>query len=184
MEKKVDDQKLVKGLLGGSEKWLRVFYRHYVPRLRRFVAGRVKYAEDAEEIVQDSVLSALDSLVLFSGRSKFFTWLCSIAKHEIADYYRKKKLKTVVFSKLPFIESFVGKAISPSAEMMRREYEARVGRALEMILPHYREILELKYMDDLSVKEIAGKIGKSIKATESALFRAREAFAVAYEEVS
>lgn len=181
-----DDERdwvLVSGLMRGSDPALRKFYRKYFSKLHAFVRSRLRSSEDAEEITQDSVLSALDSLALFSGRSTLFSWLCGIARHEIADYYRRRRIKTIVFSRLPFIEGFVSRALEPDAKLMRKEYERRVKRALEAILPHYREILELKYMDGLSVKEIATKMGMSFKACESVLTRARRAFVVAYEDV-
>lgn len=177
------ERELVSDLLQGSEEALREFYKTYSPRLSAFIRIKVSSSEDAEEILQDTLLSALDSLALFSERASFFSWLCSIARHEIADYYRKQKIKSIVFSRLPFIEGFVSRALEPDAAMMRREYERRVKQTLELILPHYREILELKYMDGLSVREIAGKLGMSFKACESALTRARRAFEVAYEEI-
>ncbi len=181
---KQDERELVRRLLHGEARVLEAFYHFYSPRLSAFVCKRVNIRGDAEEILHDSLLSALDSLALFSGRSSLFSWLCGIARHEIADYYRKRTIKSVVFSHLPFIEGFVSRALEPDARLMRKEYEQRVRRALIVLLPHYREILELKYMDGLSVVEIARKLGMSFKACESALGRARRAFAVAYEKSS
>jgi RNA polymerase sigma-70 factor (ECF subfamily) len=178
-----EERELVLGLLHGSQKALRRFYKEYNPRLKGFIQKRVGLKEDVEEILHDTLLSALDSLALFSAKSSLFSWLCGIARHEIADFYRKQKIKTIVFSRLWFIEGFVSKALEPDAKLMRKEYEGQVKQALEMLLPHYREILELKYMDGLSVKQIAQKLGMSFKACESALGRARRAFEVAYEEV-
>ena len=179
---KQDERKLVRALLHGEVRALETFYRHYALRLGSFIRQRVVSAQDAEEILQDSLLSALDSFVLFSGKSSLFTWLCGIARHEISDYYRKRTIKSVVFSRLPFVEGFVSRALEPDAKLMRKEYEKRVRRALELILPHYREMLELKYMDGLTVAEIARRLGMSFKACESALVRARRAFSLAYEE--
>jgi len=181
---KQDERELVRALLFGEARALETFYRRYALRLSCFISQRVGSLDDAEEILHDSLLSALDSLAIFSGRSSLFTWLCGIARHEIADYYRKKVIKSVVFSRLPFIEGFVSRALEPDAKLLRKEYEQRVMRALKVLLPHYREILELKYMDGLSVREIAQKMGMSFKACESALTRARKAFEVAYERSS
>lgn len=177
-----DDHHLVQQLLAGSKQAVRKYYQTYSKQLRSFIATQVHNREDAEEILQDTLLSALDSLALFSGRSKFFTWLCSIARHEIADYYRRKRIKTVVFSKLPFVERFVSRALQPDAAFLRREYELRVKQALGTLLPHYRKVLELKYMDGLSVKEISKQMGMSFKACESVLTRARRAFELAYAQ--
>lgn len=181
---KQDERELVTALLHGEARALGRFYRRYASRLSAFIALRVSSPDDAEEILHDSLLSALDSLVLFSGRSSLFTWLCGIARHEISDYYRKRTIRSVVFSRLPFVEGFVSRALEPDAKLMRKEYERRVRRALELILPHYREILELKYMDGLTVVEIARRLGMSFKACESALLRARRAFELAYEDGS
>ena len=175
------ERELVRQLLRGSQQSLRTFYSLYSPRLFSFVCSRVQSGEDAEEILHDTLLSSLDSLAIFTGRSSLFTWLCGIARHEMADYYRRQKIRSVVFSRLPFIEGFVSRALEPSAAMMRAEYERGVKVALGRLIPHYREILVLKYMDGMSVKEIAKRLGMSVKACESALTRARRAFVVAYE---
>ena len=70
----------------------------------------------------------------------------------------------------------------PDAKLMRAEYERHIKNTLGRLLPHYREALELKYMDGFSVVEIASKLGMSFKACESLLTRARRAFAVEYEQ--
>lgn len=185
MKKEIfNDQDLVSGLLAGKKKYLVRFYRIYAPQVRRFIFCKVSNREDGEEILQDTLISAIDSLALFSGRSSLFSWLCGIARHEIGDYYRKKRIKTVVFSKLPLVERFVCKALEPDAKVMRAEYEKRVKEALASLLPHYREVLELKYMDNLSVKDISQKLGMSFKACESVLNRARRAFELAYEQAA
>jgi RNA polymerase sigma-70 factor (ECF subfamily) len=178
-----DEARLVAGLLRGSEKALREFYATFYPKLCNFVARRIKLTDDTQEIVQDILLSSLDSLALFSGRSRFSTWIYSIARHEIADYYRKRKLKTVVFSRIPVLETFVTKALAPDALFLRREYERKVKRALGKILPHYRMALEFKYMDGMTVREISQMMGMSLKAAESVLTRARRAFALVYEKL-
>ena len=181
-DKEADEQVLVRELLDGCEGALLVFYREYSSKLRRFIVSRVRLDEDAEEILQDTLLSALESMALYTRRSSLFSWLCGIARHEIADYYRKKRIKTIVFSRLPGFSRFVSRALEPDAKLLRREYEEQVKRALGKLLPHYRQVLELKYMDGLSVREIAVKLGLSFKACESTLSRARKAFEVYYEE--
>lgn len=176
------EDRLIEELLSGSEEALRIFYREYGSKLRSYINLKIGSHEDAEEVLQDALLSALDSLVLFSRRSSLLTWLYSITRHEIADYYRRRSIKTIVFSKIPVIERFISRSLEPDAKLMRSEYEKKVKTALSKLLPHHKEVLELKYMDDLSVKEIAVKMGISFKACESLLTRARQAFALAYEE--
>lgn len=179
---KSDEEKLIKGLIKGQEQALRSLYKNYTPRLRRFIQVKVGLEEDVEEILHDSLLSALDSLVLFSRRSSLLTWLCSIARHEIADFYRRKRIKTIVFSRTPRVQGFVSRALEPDAKLMRTEYERKIGVVLDRLLPQQREVLELKYMDGFSVAEIAERMGMSFKACESLLTRSRRAFVIVYEE--
>ena len=175
------DQELVKRLLAGEETALKEFIRVFEPRLMRLV--RFKAAEeDAREIVQDTLMAAVDALPLFRGRASLFSWLGGIARHEIADFYRKRKLKTIVFSKFEGLEAAVSDVWGPEARLDEKELRLRLKQAMRKIGPKYRQLLQLKYVEELSVTEVAGKLKMSFKAAESGLFRARKAFGLAFAE--
>jgi len=152
----------------------------YSPELARFIRRAVESEEDAADILQETLLSAAESLPTYSGKSSFSTWLCAIAKHEIADFYRKKKIKTLLFSRLPFLEALADQALGPEQVMLRGEFEKEVKKTLAQLSEGYREILRLKYYQGLTVAQIAQKLHESVKTIESRLFRARAAFAKAY----
>lgn len=171
-----EDKKLAKRILGGERRAFRQFYRLWKPKLSAYVVSRVKSCEDAEEIVQDSFLSFLDSLPLFSFRSSLGTFLVAIARHEVADYYRRLYAKRAIRC-VPFVDQVYTSPMY-SARETREEFE----RALARIEPRERRLLLWKYEEKLSVKEMARKLGVSVKAVESRLFRARKAFGVAYEK--
>lgn len=159
-----------------SEKWIEKFS----PRLLNFINQFVEGKEDAQDILQETLISALGSLPTFSKRSSFYTWLCSIAKHEIADFYRKKRIKAFLFSRLPWLEGLAGEALGPEQLLLRKEFEQQVRRTLAGLGEGYREILRLKYYRGLTVEEIARELNESFKTVESRLFRARKAFAKAF----
>lgn len=145
-------------------------------RLKNYVFKKVSDKEEAEEIFQDVLVSAVDSLPLFKGKSSFFTWLCGIANHEIVDFYRKKKIKTILFSHFPFLETLASEALTPDEKIEKQELKKEVEKVLSVLSEGYREILRLKYIEELSMKEIAKKTKKTVKAVESKLTRARQAF--------
>ena len=66
------------------------------------MSSKVFDKNDAEEIVQETLVAASLSYPLFKGNSTFLTWLCGIANHEIADFYRRRKLKTLYFLNFRF----------------------------------------------------------------------------------
>lgn len=160
-----------------DEKKFKKIYQKYQSRLLNFILQKVESRADAEEILQEAMVSAIDSLPLFRGDSSLYTFLCSIAKHEIVDFYRKKKIKTFLFSHFPKLENLASQALSPERTLEEREIKMEVVRVLRSLSEGYSKILRLKYIDGLSYKEIAQKLKKSVKAVESKLARAREAFA-------
>ena len=153
----------------------------YRKRLSGFVGRKVGDKKDVEEIVQDTLLAAYDSLPLFKGNSSLFTWVCAIARHEIADFYRKQKIKKIVFSRLPFLENLVNKALGPELAYQELEKKRQILKTLKNLREGYGKILRLKYIDGLSMKEIAERLDITVKAVESRLTRARLAFQKVYE---
>jgi RNA polymerase sigma-70 factor (ECF subfamily) len=137
-----------------EEKEFKKLYQRYRTRLLYFILRKVEKLEDAEEILQDTFISALDSLPLFS---------------------RKKKLKTIVFSRFPQLEKIVSQALSPEAALEAKELEEEVVQCLKGLSEGYARILRLKYIDGLSYRQIAKKLKKPVKAIESKLSRARKA---------
>lgn len=169
------ERELVEKILKGDRKVEALFYKTFKPRLLKFIKRKVPRGV-AEEILHDTFLSALDSLPLFKFSSSLYSWLYSIARHEIIDYYRRKKIKTILFSRLPFLESLASQALGPEAVLAKKELKKEIKRTFKNLSEGYRRVLRLKYIEGLSVKEIARILGKTVKATESRLFRARIAF--------
>jgi RNA polymerase sigma-70 factor (ECF subfamily) len=157
-------------------KWIEKYSR----RLWNFIKQRVENEDDAWDIFQETLISASESLPTFSGKSPFFTWLGGIAKHEISDFYRKKKIKTILFSHLPWLENLASQALGPEQILLRKEFEQRVRQTLENLSEEYSQILRLKYYEGLTIVEIAQKLNETVSAIESRLFRARKAFAKAF----
>ncbi|KPJ70543.1 hypothetical protein AMJ51_01580 [Microgenomates bacterium DG_75] len=177
------EAEIVKGVLRGDKVWLRKFHQRYRKKLLRFVLRKVDHYQDAEEIVQDTLVSAIYSLPSFLGKSSLWSWLCSIAKHEIADFYRKKKIKEILFSRLPGVEAIVSEALSPELALEEKEMKQKIIRCFLELTEGYREILRLKYIEGLSVREIARQGQETMKAVEMRLRRARLAFRkIWYEE--
>lgn len=153
-----------------------LFSSETIRRLEGFIALRVREREEAKEILQETLSAAYQSLPNFVGRSSFFSWLCGIAKHEISDFYRKKKIKTILFSHWPFLENLVDRALGPEEVVIEKELKGKVRKVLRKMTEGYQIILRLKYIEGRSVAEIARRLGLSFKAVESRLTRARLAF--------
>lgn len=170
------DRELIKGILAEDKRALRQFNRKYRQKLLHYVLQKIGDSRDAEEIVQDTLMSAIYSLPSFLGKSSFSTWLCSIANHEIADFYRKKRIKEIFFSRIPGLEKIVSEALSPELALEEKEMKKKIIRCFFNLTEGYQEVLRLKYIEGLSMRQIAFRWQKSVKAVEMRLRRARIAF--------
>ncbi|MFZ5366552.1 MAG: RNA polymerase sigma factor [Patescibacteria group bacterium] len=173
-------KKLIKQVLGGDEEATCLLCNFLTARLKKLIFRKIDNPCDAEEVLQDTLISILDSLPLFRGKSSFLTWSLSIARHEIVDYYRKKKIKAILFSHLPFLEDLASIALGPQELLLKKELTQEIKKVLEKVSEGYRKILRLKYIEGCSVAEIAREMDLSPKAIESRLTRAREAFKLAW----
>lgn len=181
-EESKKEQRLVKDVLSGKPGAAKKFYRQFNKAVKYFVRARTKCWEDTEEIVQDVFISAIESLGLYSGRSKVVTWLYGIARHEISDYYRKKRVKTLVMSHVPMLYDILGDD-NWEEKYDRVAMREQVKEVMNNIFPRYAEVLKMKYLEGWSVKDMAKELNESFKSTETALFRARKAFAVEWNNL-
>jgi len=158
-----------------------VFYKKYFKIVFGYVKKRINDEKDAEEVSNTILLSAWNSLPNFSGKSSEKNWIMAIARHKIVDFYRKKKLKTVLFSSLPKLEDVADKTIGPEGDSLKTELKNEIKEILNELSEGYGQILRLKYVDELKNGQIAKLLKKSYKAVESKLARARAKFRQIYE---
>jgi len=170
------DTNLVEKILARDKRALLTFYRSYTPKLLRLIRIKVSSEHDCEEILQDTLFAFLEAIRDFHGESRLETYLYSICNHKIIDFYRRKKIRHIVFSQMPRLEELISPVLNPEEELDVTLYKENISRVLAGILPRYRQILMLKYVDGLSVSDIARKFAVTLKSAESQLFRARKAF--------
>jgi len=171
-----------------SAQTLEELYDCYRDRLLRFVLSRVgKDQHIAEDIVQETFTAAFISLAGFQCRSSQYTWLCSIAQHKIADHYRRQPpTHDNEFFSLDYLaaEEEHEDSTSSSIEQWLEKQETRdmVQQALHRLPPTYSEVLRLKYFDGLSVVDISMGIGRTPKAVEGLLARARHSLSLSLSD--
>jgi RNA polymerase sigma-70 factor (ECF subfamily) len=172
----MEDSKLIEKLKSGDSEAVVELYTAYADRIYSLVFNQVDRNRDAaQDIVQETFLAASKSASKFHGRSKVYTWLYSIAHRKVADFYRRKKREDRYQTK-----SSDGH-IDPSSggeplvtEIMEAEEKNRSIQGTLSSLPlHYKEVLILKYVEEMPVAEISQVMGRSPKSVEGLLTRAR-----------
>ena len=152
------------------------FYNKYYKSVRGFVAKKIDDEWVVEEITNDILMAAYNSMDEFNGKCSEFSFVCSIAKHKIIDYYRKKKLKTILFSANPMFEEIADQALTPERDVLKNELKEEIKKTFGEIKAGYKNLLRLKYIDGLKIVKIAEILEISTKAVESRLHRAKKEF--------
>ena len=180
------ERELVRRMLGGDEGAFDEFFADYFPRLFRFAVLRLRDQDAAEDLVQNSLISAVRSLHSWRGEATLFTWICTICRREIAAWHKRTSRRVIVSiadddpSLRAALDSIGAAADAPDAGLARADTGRIVQLALDHLPPRYSRALEWKYLEELSVEEIAGRLQCTPKAAESLLTRARDAFRDAF----
>lgn len=183
-----EDLKLVRRLMSRDNAAFRDFFDDYFPRLFRFTLRRVNGDQEAaRDIVQAALSRGVRRLETYRGEASLFTWLCQITRRELSEHVSRAVREQTYVQRLveleddpqnrATLESIPADAeAEPEAIAHREDLAALVHAALDYLPSRYAKVLELKYLEDLSVEAIAARLGVSVIAVQSLLARARQAF--------
>jgi RNA polymerase sigma-70 factor (ECF subfamily) len=185
----LDDKRLVKQLLAGDQSAFDGFFDENFARLYRFAIARMSHDPDAaRDIVQVTLTKAIRKMSTYRAESALFTWLCAICRNEISDWLAqqgRRQQHIVLTEDFPEVQAAVDSFQAPAAESPERQYRRAetmrlIQVALDRLPAKYGDVLEWKYVEGWSVKEIADKLDIGTEATQSLLARAKRAFADVY----
>jgi RNA polymerase sigma-70 factor (ECF subfamily) len=179
------DKDLAARVLAGDQRAFDDLFNQYFDRLYRFALGRLRHDPTAaEDVVQQTLCKAIEKLGSYRGEAALFTWLCQICRNLITDSYRVRERevqRSVVFEDSEEIRTALELLGAPDLEdpelaAQRSEVGKLVQLVLDYLPDHYGDVLEWKYVQGMSVSEIATRLELGNKAAESLLTRARDAF--------
>lgn len=189
----IDDKRLAKQLLKGDERAFSRFFDDNFARLYRFALVRLSDdPESAREIAQGTLARAVQKMHTYRAESAMFTWLCAICRREISDWFRREgryQEHIVLVEDLPEVQAAVDSYQAPGEDSPERHFQRvealrLIQVALDRLPVKYGNVLEWKYVEGHSVKEIAARLDIGTEATQSLLARAKRAFADVYTSLT
>lgn len=159
---------------GDRRAFLELVERNY-QRCFRLALGIMRNQHDAEDQVQSAFLRALQHLDQFRNRAKFSSWLCQIVINEcrmrFREMQRTRSLDKADDDTYPERMQIRDAAPNPEQSLVERDLWDAVKREIQRLPWVYRQTLELRYLDDLPLTEMADRLGLTVGAVKSRQFR-------------
>ncbi len=162
----MDEERLITKLKGQLPGAMQELVDSYGDRLLRSAFLLCGNETDAQDIVQDTFIQAIRSAHRFQGRSTIYTWLHGILLNLTRHYHRDRK-------RIVYDDELVGREVSPPdespAQLDAGTASSALLEALRQLSAAHREIIVLRYYENLKIHEIAGHLGISKGTVKSRL---------------
>ncbi len=159
-------------------------YQHRLMRYLTFLTGR---RETAEDLFQETWIRVLLRGAQFNGNARFDTWLFTIARNLVIDLSRKKTMASLDEMQDPGEDErpfeIAAEDPSPYEQFRTRENAAEVAAVLLQLHPTYREVLVLRFHEELPLEEIASVTRSPLSTVKSRLYRGLAALKPEIEKV-
>ncbi len=165
----------------GDHEAFNTLMAQHEARMRRTAMRITAHVEDAEDAVQQAFTSAWMNLKRFRGDSAFSTWLTRITMNEALSLLRKRNRRTFVAIDEQVRDDEEAKSVAlpaegnPEERFLERELKALVRESMKLVRPAYREAMRLRVLEDLTLEEIAERMGIPVNTVKVHLFRGRRA---------
>lgn len=168
---------LVERARGGDREALDAVLANVAPSIHRFALRMCKNGHDADDVLQDTLMSVAKHLSDFEGRSALTSWVFTLTRNACARRRRGLKNRPPVSDERVAYEA--DPAPTPEARAAGQELVAALSSALDGLPDDYREVILLRDVEGLTAAETAAALEVSVDAVKSRLHRAREALRAA-----
>ena len=154
---------------------LLAIYDRALPQVYGYLLVRVRHPVTAEDLTAETFLAAAESIQKGTLAEPTIAWLVTVARNKLVDHWRRlarEDRKLALVDQVEVVDDDVDLRIE----------RARAQAVLAQLGPHHRSALTLRYLDGLSVPEVAEVLDRTVHATEALLVRARNAFRARYLE--
>jgi RNA polymerase sigma-70 factor (ECF subfamily) len=172
-----DESRMIASILAGDAQLFHELIRPYERRVYAMALSFLRNEADAEDAAQEAFLKAFRNLAGFRGDAKFGTWLVSIALNEARSRIRRRD--AIKMESLDEPEGQTSPALLrdwkeiPSEALERKEVRFLLHKAITALPLIYREVFQLRDIEQLSVNEAAQALGITVSSVKVRLHRAR-----------
>jgi len=170
-----EEAQIANGLRRRDPDVLDALIEQYQHRLLRYLAHMIRNPATAEDLFQETWIRVLEKGHQYDGKSRFVTWLMTIAHNVAIDHLRKRtpasldEMRDPEEDTAPFEPPAVGP--SPFDQAAAMEDKVRIEAALEQLSPIFREVLVLRFQEQMKLEEIAQLIHIPVSTVKTRIYR-------------
>lgn len=165
------EDKIVSAAVKGNSQAFGLLYDRYQPMIYRFVAVKVSRREDAEDLTHQVFLSAWQNIAGYRDLGHpFSSWLYRIARNQVIDHYRSRKMTEISLEASDF-ENLVA-PIAGKLDLSQKFAIETILKAMKSLKSDYQDVLAMRFVEDLSVRETAKAMERSEGAVKVLQHRA------------
>ena len=169
---------IARGLRRRDPDLLARLIEQYQHRLLRYLISLVGNRATAEDLFQDTWLRVLEHGHLYNGSTSFVTWLLTVARNLTIDWLRRKRPESLdaMLADAPE-QPVLARPSSAFQHVASREQDEMLNAALARLAPERRQVVVLRFQEELSLEEIAAITSVPLSTVKSRLYRALEELA-------
>ncbi|ADH98182.1 RNA polymerase sigma factor [Salisediminibacterium selenitireducens] len=172
------DDALIQAILEGDDQAVETLHSRYVDQLFSYVLSQVNDYHDAQELLQDILFKVMKHLHDFTGDAVFKTWMYTIARNRVIDYYRgKAKREKEQPAETDVLEAKSGESGSAERTAVANSQVAAIHDELKELPADYHDVLYLRFIEEFSVKETASIMKRTSFSVKALQRRARNELA-------
>jgi len=177
-----DERETIRRVLDGDYDAFETFVEKYQARIYRHICKMVPDRQQAQDLLQETFLSAYRGLGGFTGASSFSTWLFKIATNTALMFLRKHQPECIEYDdhlenvkKSDVVPSATAFVSTPLEMLLSVEGRKKIEEAIDSLPVLYRSVLILRDVEGFSIEEVSQITETSVAAVKSRLHRARHA---------
>ena len=173
-------KKIIEKAINGDQVAFTTLLDKYWNEVYAFMLKRTENENDAEDITIETFSKAFDKIANYNPEFQFNTWLIAIAKNVHIDMLRKKKISLFVdITDEEDHQAYNVADTTPSAEdkLITEQNLSRLLAYIKELKPHYQEVIQLRYFQEMSYQEIAEQVEEPLSNVKVKLLRAKKLLA-------
>ena len=170
-----DDRALVEMVVEGDSIASDTLFTRHRDMIYAMLLKYAGNSDDVEDLMQEAFMKAYLKIGLYDPKFDFGAWIYTIARNTFVDFNRTRKSKALNPENIPLENSSAQQTSAPTPEeyIINAQQRTQIERYIAMLPKGYRQLFELRFLDEYSYEEIAEKLDMKLGTVKTRIFRVR-----------